>query len=1423
MSSLRRSAMPAASILLFSLTACTTDPRLPGDAIIACADNAECPGNFTCRSGRCVDPEQEIVAPDLDGALQISPNPAKSGVAVTIRFRTTEALLELPAVTLRASPVIGPLPCTKSSEVDFACTFTPDGTENGGAGGDIAVEIKLIDLVRNEAVKNSAGQLTLDFVAPVLATKAVEPAAARQASLIQVFFTASEPLFEPPSVIAKYADGGVVWRTFQPTQDTGTLNWRLTHPVGGNDPAETLHFFTSLEDRARNQSQELLVGTTTIDNKLPAIVSGDVQPRLANAGKTIVATFDVAKDVALLDGAPIVRAGNVPMVRDVAFTGAGFRYELFLDGGQPEGPQGVTIDVKDKAGNQVLGALDAVTFDFTPPRIQTGEIYYGPAAGSIFTVVDSATVGARVTVNVFANELLSGNASLVGVDGANQLSFANAPTVGAGAVFSVQIPSGLPSGDYAPRVTWTDAADNTSLPLALAKNILVRTTPPPTVVVGNDVVYLRSPWGSATAETLDSGYTIPLGPFFALAPSDSRFSTRMADSSFLLGPGGPSAAAVRVWSDESRSGLMATIIPAADRTWPLTRLVNIDAEVVFVSGFDAAGNETAATTRVPLVELVSTIRQSSFPNPNSLNETTFGETTRALVPEVTTPAVAAAHGLDGTAAQATAAPMWRLRTPNTALPAVLRGFSRTAALSYDSARGRIVAYGGQNSSTAIWEWDGEVWIDRTPQFGPQPPGRASPAMAYDAARGRTVMFGGSCPTCNDTWEWDGASWTPAALSDAGVTTPGRRQAAAMVYDPARRVVVLFGGFGSTGAGLGDTWEWDGKTWMQRTPTMSPSVRGDHKMVWDDAAARLLLYGGCPASSSTPAACNSELWSFDPMGAGTWTLLSVPGGPALRRRFAMTYDTRRSSIILFGGQGTTAYFNDTWELQNGTWTNRSSATGPLPQQSDDAELAYDEARGFTVLWDGTDGKDWFWNGTSWGLGTTPSAPAPFAKSDHEIVFEPSYGAAVCVGGQNSNGNMTTTTSEVGFWRGYGWALGFDGPPPRYDPGLAVVPDGGALLMFGGGSGSGGTGPTLNETWRYDLSSWTRLTDGGAPRDRKDMAMESDLARGKIVLFGGRSGSSSATPPYTLLSDTWEWSGGRWTAMNPATRPPPTYSHAEAFNADAGRVFIFGGRTSADAGWFAQVPTNTLWEWTGTTWLNRTPATGPMPTPRTGAVMEYDVARGKLVVFGGDLSMGSAVPYPRDTWEWDGNSWTQRPTLPLGTPTADINYATTYDPARRRILLHGGTDSRFANFVSSDLWEWDAPASLHPAVQFDVRIPAMASASLQRLEVRAFAGGNHAPFGTNDVGAQLYAWTARGKWEPLTGASNAEDLAPGQPLLPGESAKIHWVASQDSEPLYFTERDAALSFQVRPKGISGDGTRQASVAVDYIEVRVRYTAP
>src|SRR5262249_53590128 len=140
-----------------------------------------------------------------------------------------------------------------------------------------------------------------------------------------------------------------------------------------------------------------------------------------------------------------------------------------------------------------------------------------------------------------------------------------------------------------------------------------------------------------------------------------------------------------------------------------------------------------------------------------------------------------------------------------------------------------------------WEWDGTGWSELQPSVAP--PARGGHAIAADAVSGRVLLFGGYANggLLADTWTWDGVAWTQRLPA----TSPSARYSHAMALDGARGRVALFGGNASTGliVVLGDTWEWDGTTWLLQSPATSPSARDGHAMAYDSARQRVVMVGG----------------------------------------------------------------------------------------------------------------------------------------------------------------------------------------------------------------------------------------------------------------------------------------------------------------------------------------------------------------------------------------------------------------------------------------------------------------------------------------------------------------------------------------------------------------------------------------------------
>jgi hypothetical protein len=178
-----------------------------------------------------------------------------------------------------------------------------------------------------------------------------------------------------------------------------------------------------------------------------------------------------------------------------------------------------------------------------------------------------------------------------------------------------------------------------------------------------------------------------------------------------------------------------------------------------------------------------------------------------------------------------------------------------AAVTYDRRRERIVLFGGMKPDKTVsgetWEFDGERW-SQVSATGPGP--LHSAAMIYDEARGVTLLVGGRNDKRafnTDTWQWDGTTWRQVSSSG-----PTPRVAAGFVYDIKRNEAVLFGGLGSSGM-LADTWLWDGTNWRPATAA-GPRGRALSAMAYDQRRSVVVLFGG---RIKYPEDSN-ETWEWD---------------------------------------------------------------------------------------------------------------------------------------------------------------------------------------------------------------------------------------------------------------------------------------------------------------------------------------------------------------------------------------------------------------------------------------------------------------------------------------------------------------------------------------------------------------------------------
>ena len=272
-------------------------------------------------------------------------------------------------------------------------------------------------------------------------------------------------------------------------------------------------------------------------------------------------------------------------------------------------------------------------------------------------------------------------------------------------------------------------------------------------------------------------------------------------------------------------------------------------------------------------------------------------------------------------------------------------------IGFDTVVGRAVLWGDTDTVAVrdAWEWDGVNWTGPYAESGTRPGGSRGQSICFDPGRGsgtpgRTLIYGGQSAggtyvgTCHD---YDAAAHTFASHTLGG--SPGSRSYHRMVYDSARDKLVLYAGRNSSGVALATVMEATAggtgtTTFATVTPaTTTPAARWGHSMVYDVANAVTVIYGGKGDGAG-------DYWNDAYKWNGTdWALITPAGGihPGKRRGHSCYYDAVREVIVIHGGFGETTpgsgsftILNDTWELDvaTSTWTQIDTTdvpTGSIP--------------------------------------------------------------------------------------------------------------------------------------------------------------------------------------------------------------------------------------------------------------------------------------------------------------------------------------------------------------------------------------------------------------------------------------------------------------------------------------------------------------
>lgn len=547
----------------------------------------------------------------------------------------------------------------------------------------------------------------------------------------------------------------------------------------------------------------------------------------------------------------------------------------------------------------------------------------------------------------------------------------------------------------------------------------------------------------------------------------------------------------------------------------------------------------------------------------------------------------------------------------------------THAMVYDSARQRVVLFGGRvGTNTALndtWAFDGTDWTELHPAASPSP--RSLPGAAYDSARDRIVLFGGTSISVasdgttatfgilKDTWEFDGTTWTQVLTDGPEVGKP------TLVYDPIRKQTIMLG-IDKAEKTLMYAWDPAALKWTPLTPSTLPACANEGVMTFR-ASTGTVLYTGGICSNSTGIEDTYE-WNGE-----NWTqvTLAVPAGRYLGESIA--YDPDRQVVFIFGGAASNGGLNPgTYVYTDATWSSVGDSVYPAPRSL--FSFVTDPKRNVIYLFGGQNGvihfSD-FWSYQNGQFRPIIEDPAPTNCTTPLGVYDTDREKLVIV-------CATGATWERGdAWTQYDQTK--TQPPTRAFSSIAYDQALKKTVLFGGFNGD-----YLNQTWLYDGTTWTQVKKN-LPPSRVLASMWFDPTLKKTVIYGGL-GRASSNDRVTRFSDMWTFDGNGWTELKPnGGTPGQRYGAQVVVDPNTNHVLLFGGlRLDHDAkGNELQVYANDLWDWDGSKWTKLEQTT--VPPQRENGGFAYDPLRNELVMFGGYSGF-----YLSDLWSFRNGQWRQQ---------------------------------------------------------------------------------------------------------------------------------------------------------------------------------------
>ena len=642
-------------------------------------------------------------------------------------------------------------------------------------------------------------------------------------------------------------------------------------------------------------------------------------------------------------------------------------------------------------------------------------------------------------------------------------------------------------------------------------------------------------------------------------------------------------------------------------------------------------------------------------------------------------------------------------------------------------------------------------------FARTPSPRAFSRMAFDPQAGEAILFGGisaydagtqQAYDGKETWAWTGSRWSQRFPRH----TPPARTGHSMAYDSLRGRIVMFGGRQQTGAptgevrALGDMWVYDNGDWTQIEAPAMPPARQLAAMTYDSIRDRLVLYGGASIAQDglTPTGLY-DTWEFD---GTTWR--QVNNDQVKAGRPSMAYDQARNQVIMLGIDSQAKVHMYRLDAQAGTWAELTPEK--LPDCVSDAAMVYQDHNSTLMLIGGdciatfrVVDKTWEWDGTNWAEVKTNDVTRGTGVA---VAYDSLRRYAVMYGGIDSISQRPRSTTQI--YRDQSWKFHtqFTRPSARSLFSLTGDPVNKTVWLMGGlDEYSGGYEADF---WGYRNGNWFLQPMKDAPSSCEAPVAAFDTDRGRLVLV--------CSPSTDVKMEVYEFDGATSTFVRKTTtqdRPSIRRQPAVVYDPTLKKIILFGGFDGADF-------RDDTWTWDGSNW---TEVKKDKPPNRSLHTMWYDPLQKKTILYGGigREDIDHRVERYSDMWSFTGSGWTKLNVT--ATPGARLGPQYAVDPASGKLLLFGGLKSELTDpekeasrvqYYDNETWQWDGGANswtrLAPATTPFARENGRMAFDPSTNRLMLFGG--YAGHYYSDV----WYWTGS-NWEPLPESTGGRRRATG----------------------------------------------------------------